>query len=1140
MFFDTSLTALPEFETVRNSVISDTLPVAVSGLSHFHKVHMAAVLSKSLKKTCIFLTSDEPEAMRVCADMTALGADAVYLPVRDLNLKRADAVSHEYECERLFALCRAARGVDVIVCSAAAAAQFVPKKDTLLLSSFSVRLGDTVNMDSLCEKLVNAGYTRADLVEGAGQFARRGGILDVFPSDAEHPTRIEFFGDEVDAINLFDAATQRRGEKIKELFITPAREISASKEFLTPKIEEYLSNNDNLPEIIRRNLTNDADMLKNIGTIAWTDCYMPFLKDGLESVFDYADKIVFVSEWAKVKASLEGFYESFELELSALAEEGSVIGEMQDYLVLQRDIINRMKGAVYLDSLLRSRFDAEPKELIGMSLRPVSAWTGTAAALADDIKVPLMQGYSVVVAVGSMKQASSLSRDLEGNGLKVILSERPEKTVKGSVIVTPLTLSQAGEYPASKFMLIPFGTAVGTRRKKGIKKGKAIGGIEELKAGDTVVHSVHGIGIFDGIKKIETGGIIRDYIKIKYAGSDVLYLPVTQLDLVSKYIGPGSEDSKVKLSKMGSPEWQKTKTRVKGQVKDMAKELIALYSKRQSIKGYAFSEDCDLQRDFETRFEYEETDDQLRCTLEIKKDMEKPHPMDRLLCGDVGFGKTEVALRAAFKCICDNKQVAILVPTTILALQHYTTVCRRMDVMGVRAEYISRFKSPKQVEKILSDLKAGKIDIIIGTHKLLSKDVAFKDLGLLIVDEEQRFGVGHKEKLKERYPNVDVLTLSATPIPRTLNMALSGLRDMSVIEEAPGDRFPVQTFVMEENKPVILEAIKRELRRGGQVYYLHNRTDDIARKAYILKEALPDAAISYADGKMGEDKLNSEWQKLVDHETDVLVCTTIIETGVDVPNVNTLIIEDADRFGLSQLHQLRGRVGRSPRRAYAYFTFKRGKQINDTAAKRLEAVRDFTEFGSGFRIAMRDLEIRGAGNLLGAQQHGQMESVGYDMYVRLLSEAIAEEKGEESVKSTECVVDLRINSHIPERYIDSLEARLDIYRKIADIKTKEDKSLVEEELIDRFGKIPKSVLGLMEVSLLRNRAAEFGIYEIVQRDQDIFFYVPSLALEQVNNLYRTLGKKRYMLGGKEKPYLKVKMKKEQSVLDTMNEVLSIL
>ena len=1140
MFFDASLTALPEFETVSRSVLSDTLPVAVSGLSHFHKVHMAGLLARQQKAPCLFLTSDEPEAMRVCADMKALGTDAVYLPVRDLNLKRADAVSHEYECERLFALCKAARGVDVIVCSVHAAVQFVPKKELLLNSSFKLTVGDTVDMDSLCQRLVTAGYTRADLVEGAGQFAKRGGILDIFPSDSETPVRIEFFGDEVDTLNRFDAVTQRRGEGLNELFITPAREVSASNLELIEKIEDYLSNNDNLPEITRKNLVNDADMLKSIGSIPWTDCYIPFLKERLERVFSYCEGVVFISEWAKVKASLEGFYESFEMELSALAEEGSVLGEMSDYVLMQNDVIKHLKRSVYLDSLLRSKFDVAPKELVGMSVRPVSAWTGTAAALADDIRVPLMQGYSVVIAVGSMKQASSLSRDLEGNGLKVILSENPENTAAGKVIITPLTLSQAGEYPASKFMLIPFGTAAGTRRKKGIKKGKAIGGIEELKTGDTVVHSVHGIGIFDGIKKIETGGIIRDYIKIKYAGSDVLYLPVTQLDLVSKYIGPGSEDHKVKLSKMGSPEWQKTKTRVKGQVKDMAKELIALYSKRQSIKGYAFSEDCDLQRDFETRFEYEETDDQLRCVNEIKKDMEKPHPMDRLLCGDVGFGKTEVALRAAFKCICDNKQVAILVPTTILALQHYTTVCRRMDVMGVRAEYISRFKSPKQVEKILSDLKVGKIDIIIGTHKLLSKDVAFKDLGLLIVDEEQRFGVGHKEKLKERYPNVDVLTLSATPIPRTLNMALSGLRDMSVIEEAPGDRFPVQTFVMEENKPVILEAIKRELRRGGQVYYLHNRTDDISRKAYILKEALPDAEISFADGKMGEDKLNNEWQKLVDHETDVLVCTTIIETGVDVPNVNTLIIEDADRFGLSQLHQLRGRVGRSPRRAYAYFTFKRGKQINDTAAKRLEAVRDFTEFGSGFRIAMRDLEIRGAGNLLGAQQHGQMESVGYDMYVKLLNEAISEEKGEEVLKSNECVVDLRINSHIPERYIDSLEARLDIYRKIADIKTDEDKTALEEELCDRFGKIPKSVRGLMEVSLLRNRAATFGIYEIVQREEDIFFFLPSLALEQVNNLYRTLGKKRYMLGGKEKPYLRVKMKKGQSPLETMNEVLSIL
>lgn len=646
--------------------------------------------------------------------------------------------------------------------------------------------------------------------------------------------------------------------------------------------------------------------------------------------------------------------------------------------------------------------------------------------------------------------------------------------------------------------------------------------------------------MFDGINKLEVGKITKDYIKIKYAKGDVLYVPVTQLDLVSKYIGPHEDDGRtVKLNKIGGKDWEKTRNKVRAAVKDMADQLIALYSKRQNSPGYAFSPDIDMQSDFERRFEYDETSDQLRAIDEIKGDMEKPYPMDRLLCGDVGFGKTEVALRAAFKCAADGKQCAILVPTTILAYQHYRTILKRFDGFPVEIEMLSRFRTPKEQEKILKNLKRGSLDIIVGTHRLVSKDVKFKDLGLLIVDEEQRFGVAQKEKLKELFPTVDVLTLSATPIPRTLNMAMTGIRDMSVIEEAPQDRYPVQTYVIEHDMGILCEAMEKELRRGGQVYYLHNRVESIESTAAKIKEMMPSARIAVAHGRMGEEELSEIWRDLLEGDIDILVCTTIIETGVDVPNCNTLIIEDADRLGLAQLHQIRGRVGRSTRRASAYFTFKRGKELSEIANRRLSAIREYTEFGSGFKIAMRDLEIRGAGNVLGAQQHGHMEAVGYDMYLQLLGEAV-EEKGEKPIsRKKECLIDMQIDAHIPDNYIKSIPQRLAVYRRIADIKNTEDAEDVKDELRDRFGEIPQSVQGLIDVSLLRNTAAAKGIYEIGQKGNSVILYVNDIDTNTVLNLSSMMrGRVSIMDYGKK--HIAVKIADGQSPLDTLKEIFGYM
>ncbi|KAF5036002.1 Transcription-repair-coupling factor [anaerobic digester metagenome] len=772
--------------------------------------------------------------------------------------------------------------------------------------------------------------------------------------------------------------------------------------------------------------------------------------------------------------------------------------------------------------------------LLNIHALALAPWGGELEHLLEDVRPYVHNGYSVTVLLPTRRGCEALVRDLVAEGVDATYAESP--AFAPGVIVTDLTISAGFEYPEDKIAVLSHARAAAPpKRLKKRRASDAIRSLSDLSEGDYVVHTTHGIGVFSGIVKREVLGVAKDYIKIRYHGTDTLFVPVTQLDLVSKYIGK-SEDGIVRLSRLGSPEWQKTRARVRAAVADMAEELTALYKKRLVAVGFAFSQDTDWQRDFELRFPYEETDDQLRCIAEIKQDMQSPRPMDRLLCGDVGFGKTEVALRAAFKCVNDSKQCAVLVPTTILAWQHYQTFTKRMEGFPIRIELLSRFRSPKQQAEIVRQLKTGEVDVVIGTHRLLQRDVEYKDLGLCVIDEEQRFGVAHKERFKQLRESVDVLTLSATPIPRTLSMAMSGIRDMSIIEEAPQDRHPVQTYVLEHDWLVIAEALKRELRRGGQAFYLHNRTESIDGCAARLREMLPDARIATAHGKMTEEQLSKIWQSLVDRETDILVCTTIIETGVDVPNCNTLIIEDADRMGLSQLYQLRGRVGRSTRRAFAYLTFRPMKALTEIAAKRLNAIKEFTAFGSGFRIAMRDMEIRGAGSVLGAQQHGHMEAVGYEMYLRLLSEAVAESKGEPVQKNAECQVDIPVAAHIPEEYIDSLSLRLDVYKKIAAITNEAESTEVLDELIDRFGDPPQTVAGLVDVALVRNRAAALGIREISQRNGQMLFYFehinPVVAATVAGRL-----KGRVLVNAGNKPYIAVRMAKEADSIATIRETL---
>ena len=987
------------------------------------------------------------------------------------------------------------------------------------------------------------------MVEGTGQFSVRGGIADIFPPNCESPLRIEYWGNDIDTISVFDTDTQRRTDMLSSARIAPATEVlfDSDADFCDTALALAASLRGKSAEKVRLGIEHDAEDVKSGLRISSLDRYLPVAYERTACVFDYMDDaLVFVGESSAVKERAVAANRILNEDIKALLEGGILAKPISKFMLAFTELqaLYEREGAIYLDNFTRGSFDTPVKELVTFNIQQLSPWDGTLSVLLDDIRPAMSRNVTVIVTAGTEKAAKGLEEALENEDIPAAYFPVPpaEFSLKRVNILSG-ALSNGFLYPNEKYMLITYGRAshsATSRKRKVFKAADSVESLEELVRGDYVVHAVHGIGVFDGINKMEVGGLTKDYIRIKYDKGDVLYVPVTQLDLIAKYIGPHSEEKTLKLNRIGGKEWEKTKSRVRGAVKDMAKELIALYSKRLNTEGYPFSPDIDMQSDFERRFEFDETDDQLKSVDEIKYDMEQPHPMDRLLCGDVGFGKTEVALRAAFKCVADGKQCAILVPTTILALQHYQTIMRRFDGFPIEGEMISRFRSPKEQKKLLTDLKRGKIDVLVGTHRLISKDVEFHDLGLLIVDEEQRFGVAQKEKLKELFPTVDCLTLSATPIPRTMNMAMSGIRDMSVIEEAPQDRFPVQTYVLEHDFGILCEAMRKELRRGGQVYYLYNRVETIEKVAAKIREEIPEARIAVGHGKMGEDELSTIWRSLLEGEIDILVCTTIIETGVDVPNANTLIIEDADNMGLSQLHQIRGRVGRSTRRAFAYFTYRRNKELSEIAAKRLDAIRDYTEFGSGFKIAMRDLEIRGAGNLLGSQQHGHLESVGYDMYMRLLSEAVSEEKGEKPQRpEKECLVDIQLDAHIPEEYIESLAQRIYVYKRIADIRDDDDAADVLDELIDRYGEPPASVAGLIEISLLRNTASFTGVYEIGQKGNSILLYTSDIDMRTVSALGQLM-RGRILVSAGNKPYISVKKLDRESPLTTIKTALTVM
>ena len=1114
------LKSIPEYSALLDS-IQQGQSAAVSGIGQINRSHLTAGLFVHSGRPLVVVCQDDMAARRLQEELKAfLSEEFPILPSRELTLYDTAVVSRAWEQKRIRQLYRLSHGhTRLQILSWEALCQRTIPPATLHTSAFTLKIGGIYELDPLLNRLTEAGYTRCPMVEGPGQFAVRGGIVDIYSPAEDRPVRFEFFGDELDTMGYFDPDTQRRTENINSLLILPVGETQPRLHpegisGLCKDLQQLITRQKrrkNINEALISTLEKDLEKYENGMSNPASDRYMALIYPEFTTAADYIpeDAVLILYDQSNLHRAAKTRTEEVGMQLDSLLQSGLVAGELCDYVCQWEDFCHKLKShtVLYMDTFAGSAYPEEmlPKQLLPMTGKQLPGYGGSMDTACSDLSHYQKMDFSTLVLCGSRRRAEILQQMLHEKGISAMqcipLTTMPQP---GQILLTEGTLPYGMEYPNAKLAVLSEGqlTAKAAPRKKTKKSAtnrQKLNSFTDLSPGDLVVHENYGIGRFISMEQIRVDGAIKDYIKIAYQGTDTLFVPATQLDLVSKYIGSGGEDGNVKLNKIGTDTWQKTKTKARKAAKDMAGELIQLYAARRKQEGFAFAADSPWQKEFEDNFPYPETDDQLRCISEIKNDMESPVPMDRLLCGDVGFGKTEVALRAVMKAVMDGKQVALLVPTTVLAQQHYQTIMSRFRGFPVNIDVLSRFRTPTQQKKTLQNLSAGLVDIIVGTHKLLQKTVKFKDLGLLIVDEEQRFGVSHKERLKELSKGVDVLTLSATPIPRTLNMALSGIRDMSTIEEPPADRYPVQTYVMEHSNAILDDAIRREIERGGQVYYLHNRVETIEQCAAAMKKRIPGLSVAVAHGKMGEDALSDVMHAMADGEIQVLVCTTIIETGLDIPNANTLIIENADRFGLSQLHQLRGRVGRSTRHAYAYFTYRPDKALTEIAEKRLAAIRDFAEFGSGFKIAMRDLEIRGAGNLLGAEQSGHMMSVGYDMYLKLLDEAVLEERGEKP-KEPDCTADLNVTANVDKEYVSRGEERMDLYRRMAAIRDQSDADDLLDEIIDRYGDPPKGVLNLIDIALLRANARRLGITDIRQKGADVLFTLANLNLEAISIL----------------------------------------
>lgn len=1122
--FTAPLRADAEFKRLANAIREGVTPCSVFGVSDSQKPHMTAALASS--RPVLYVTYGPERAEAAANDLAVyLGREAVVLPARQ-TLLGAQMRSRETDYQRVAALCRLLDGETVVCADVEALLQSTARPAELKQARLTLDLSSHMEPVRLAELLVRMGYIQEEPVQGQGQYAVRGGIVDIFPVGFENPVRVEFFDDEIDSIRLLDAVTQRSVSRLERLELLPARELCPDKKqcrdagaklqsalhvFLKKARPEAGEQAGNLFEAA-------AEALSDGDSSAADDSLFPFFEGG--SVLDFLpeDCIVVADEPRRLRERAENLHLEFQEIFKDLLEKGRVLPAQAALLKSYEELLQELKARELLamQSITATSGDISPRFVATFAARSMQSFQNKCELLAQELTALRLRGFRTVIAAGGASRARRLCADLEVLGVPAEVVERADLTVPaGGVYITPHRLTRGFEYTEIRFALITEQDIfTGVQKKKvrraRVKKGAAIDSFVDLSFGDYVVHETNGIGIYQGIVKIQTDGINRDFICIAYQGGDKLYVPVEQLDVVQKYIG-GGEEHTPKVNRLGSREWQNTKARVKKSIRDMTEELTALYKQRETVQGYAFGADTPWQRQFEDDFPYEETPDQLTCIDEIKADMERPRVMDRLLCGDVGYGKTEVALRAAFKAVMDGKQVALLAPTTILAQQHYNTIAARVAQYSVRVEVLSRFKTAADAKRIKQELKAGTLDILVGTHALLAKDVVFKDLGLLIIDEEQRFGVAHKERLKQLKQSVDVLTLSATPIPRTLHMSLIGVRDMSVIENPPQERYPVQTYVVEYNTLMVRDAILRELGRGGQVYFVYNQVMGIDSFAAKLGELVPQARIAVGHGQMAQGELEKIMLAFYNGEYDVLLCTTIIESGLDIPRVNTMIVYDADHFGLAQLYQLRGRVGRSNRLAYAYFTFRRDKVLTETAQKRLEAIREFTEFGSGFKIAMRDLEIRGAGNLLGGEQHGHMAQIGYELYCKLIKETVAEAQGAAENAHSETQAELKIEAYIDEKYIANQVQKLNAYKRIATIETKEEMEDLLTELIDRYGDPPPQVIHLLTIAYLRALAGRCGIVQIRQTENEMIFLFAENAQPDFAALTELIGQSKRAL-----------------------------
>ena len=1105
------LLELQEYENLLQALQEGKGPFQASGCLDSQKVHLMYELGKGGGfPWTLVVTYDEQRAKEICDDFRNFTSNVWLYPAKDLLFYSADIHGNLMARQRIAVLRRLMEDEGgVVVAAIDGLMDHLLPLAYLKRQAITVETGQVIDLEVWREQLVGMGYERSAQVDAMGQFSIRGGIIDIFPLTEETPVRIELWDDEVDSIRSFDLESQRSIEQLERITLYPAAEVVLSRNQIASGIRRLKEEEKSYEKALRDQGKREEagrirgiieDLTQELEDGCWAgglDAYVKYFFQDTVSFLDYfpaGDSLIFLDEPARLREKGETVEMEFRESMVHRLEKGYLLPGQTELLYPAAQVLARLQRpySLFLTGLDQKLPGMKVNGRFSFEVKNVSSYQNSFELLIKDLTRWKKEGWRVVLLSASRTRASRLAGDLREYDLRAYCpdGEEAEQRVKpGEIMVIYGNLHRGFAYPLLKFVYITEGDMFGAEKKKRRRKktnyqGKAVESFSELSIGDYVVHEEHGLGIYRGIEKVERDHVVKDYIKIEYGDGGNLYLPATRLESIQKYAG--AEAKKPKLNKLGGGEWNKTKTRVRGAVQEIARDLVKLYAARQEQTGFQYGADTVWQREFEELFPYEETDDQLDAIEAVKHDMESPRIMDRLICGDVGYGKTEVALRAAFKAVQDSKQVVYLVPTTILAQQHYNTFVQRMKNFPVRVDMLSRFCTPAQQKKTLEDLRRGMVDIVIGTHRVLSKDLQFKDLGLLIVDEEQRFGVAHKEKIKHLKENVDVMTLTATPIPRTLHMSLAGIRDMSVLEEPPVDRTPIQTYVMEYNEEMVREAINRELARNGQVYYVYNRVTDIDEVAARIQALVPDAVVTFAHGQMREHELERIMADFINGEIDVLVSTTIIETGLDIPNANTMIIQDADRMGLSQLYQLRGRVGRSNRVSYAFLMYKRDKLLKEEAEKRLQAIREFTELGSGIKIAMRDLEIRGAGNVLGAEQHGHMEAVGYDLYCKMLNEAVRALKGQEKAEASyETSVECDIDAYIPSSYIKNEYQKLDIYKRISAIETEEEYMDMQDELMDRFGDIPRSVENLLKIARLRAAAHRAFVTEVFVNRQEV-------------------------------------------------------